>query len=51
MVFLLRGQDDAEFDKDIIIPFWSKGMGGVTTTASSITLAAKELQIHNTNGD
>lgn len=48
--FYYEDKDDAEFDKDILISYWSKGWWGYNL-ASPQYLASKGYKFLNTNGD
>ena len=48
--FYYEDKDDVEFDKDVIISYWSKGWWGYNL-ASPQYLASKGYKILNTNGD
>ena len=48
--FYYDDNDDVEFDKDVIISYWSKGWWGYNL-ASPQYLASKGYKILNTNGD
>ncbi|BBP08867.1 LPXTG-anchored beta-N-acetylhexosaminidase StrH [Streptococcus sp. 116-D4] len=48
--FYYEDKDDAEFDKDVLISYWSKGWWGYNL-ASPQYLASKGYKFLNTNGD
>ncbi|MFM9294378.1 LPXTG-anchored beta-N-acetylhexosaminidase StrH [Streptococcus sp. ST14] len=48
--FYYEDKDDVEFDKDVIISYWSKGWWGYNL-ASPQYLASKGYKLLNTNGD
>ena len=48
--FYYEDKDDVEFDKDVIISYWSKGWWGYNL-ASPQYLASKGYKFLNTNGD
>lgn len=48
--FYYEDKDDVEFDKDVIISYWSKGWWGYNL-ASPQYLASKRYKFLNTNGD
>ena len=48
--FYYEDKDDVEFDKDVIISYWSKGWWGYNL-ATPQYLASKGYKLLNTNGD